>query len=129
MSRLYATGGWSSLAVWYAAARVKSDRHPELSRCLLMDGALERSGRTLNISISGNAQAICSMAEQVTGYCAQNGMDGMRISLAMEELMTLTVQENEGERSSLTCACLPCRIPSTSASAATAGILTPAGRL
>ena len=88
-----------TLAVWYLATALYHRCHPELSRFLLMDDSLERSGRTLNISIPGNTQAICSVAEQITSYCEQNGMDNlrtMRISLAMEELMTLTVQENEG---------------------------------
>lgn len=44
-------------------------------------------------------EEICSASERITGFCAANGMDGkktMRIQLALEEIMTLIAQVNEG---------------------------------
>ena len=64
-----------------------------------MDMSLEKSGNVLNFSVSSVAEEICSASERIRGFCAANGMDGkktMRLQLALEEIMTLITQVNEG---------------------------------
>ena len=88
-----------ALAVWLFATGLFHKRHPEDTRYLLMDLSLEKSGNVLNFSVSSGAEEICSASERIRGFCAANGMDGkktMRIQLALEEIMTLITQVNEG---------------------------------
>lgn len=88
-----------TLAVWLFATGVFHNMHPEGTRYLLMDLSLEKSGNVLNFSVSSVAEEICSASERIRGFCAANGMDKkktMRIQLAIEEIMTLITQVNEG---------------------------------
>lgn len=88
-----------TLAVWLFATGIFHKRHPEDTRYLLMDLSLEKSGNVLNFSVSSDAEEICGASERIKGFCAANGMDGkktMRIQLALEEIMTLITQVNEG---------------------------------
>ena len=68
-----------------------------MTRYLLMDTQLQDSGRVINFSLPGVADEICSACERITDFCGENGMspkEYMKISLSMEELMTLIVQVN-----------------------------------
>ncbi len=88
-----------TLAVWLFATGIFHKRNPEDTRYLLMDLSLEKSGNVLNFSVSSDAEEICSASERIRGFCDANGMDGkktMRIQLALEEIMTLITQVNEG---------------------------------
>ena len=88
-----------TLVVWLFATGVFHNMHPEGTRYLLMDLSLEKSGNVLNFSVSSVAEEICSASERIRGFCAANGMDKkktMRIQLAIEEIMTLITQVNEG---------------------------------
>lgn len=88
-----------TLVVWLFATGIFHKKHPEDTRYLLMDLSLEKSGNVLNFSVSSALEEICSASERITGFCAANGMDGkktMRIQLALEEIMTLIAQVNEG---------------------------------
>lgn len=87
-------------AVWFVAAGLYHRRVPEVSRFLLMDRSLEESGNVINFSVQSDNAAICDASSRITGFCEENGMllgQVMRISLAMEEIMTLIAQENGGD--------------------------------
>ena len=67
------------------------------SRFLLMDQTLEKEGRVINFSTESDDAAICSASEKITDFCEANGMEArqvMRVSLALEELMTLITNKN-----------------------------------
>lgn len=88
-----------TLIIWLFATGIFHKKHPEDTRYLLMDLSLERSGNVLNFSVSSVAEEICSASERIRGFCAANGMDGketMRVQLALEEIMTLIAQVNDG---------------------------------
>lgn len=88
-----------TLFIWLFATGFYHNRHPEDTRYLLMDMSLEKSGNVLNFSVSSVAEEICSASERITDFCASNGMDRkktMRVQLALEEIMTLITQINEG---------------------------------
>lgn len=93
-----------TLAVWLFATGIFHKMHPEDTRYLLMDLSLEKSGNVLNFSVSSVTEEICSASERIRGFCATNGMDPkktMRIQLAIEEIMTLITQVNEGVKEGL----------------------------
>lgn len=88
-----------TLFIWLFATGFYHNRHPEDTRYLLMDMSLEKSGNVLNFSVSSVAEEICSASERITDFCAVNGMNRkktMRVQLALEEIMTLITQINEG---------------------------------
>ena len=88
-----------TLIIWLFATWLFHKRHPEDTRYLLMDLSLEKSGNVLNFSVSNVAEEICSASERIMDFCAANGMDRkktMRVQLALEEIMTLITQINEG---------------------------------
>lgn len=88
-----------TLVIWLFATGIFHKKHSEDTRYLLMDLSLEKSGNVLNFSVSSVAEEICSASERIRGFCAANGMNGketMRIQLALEEIMTLIAQVNEG---------------------------------
>ncbi len=87
-----------TLAAWFAAAGIYRKRHPSHSRFLLTDNTLEEAGSVINFSVSGGSENICDASSKITDFCEENGMlpkQTMRVSLAMEELMTLISAENE----------------------------------
>jgi len=89
-----------TLLVWLFASGVSHRRHPERSRFLLAEDPLAERGSVINFSVSGSDQAICDASGRITDFCEKNGMlpkQIMRISLAMEELMTLIASQNEGD--------------------------------
>ncbi|MCM1023702.1 MAG: MATE family efflux transporter [Prevotella sp.] len=87
-----------TLAVWFVCSGIAHKRNPKLSRFLLTDNALEESGNVINFSVNGDAESICDASGRITDFCGKNGMSPkqtMRISLAMEEIMTLIAEKNE----------------------------------
>lgn len=87
-----------TLAIWYAATAIYHRAHPNYSRYFLMDDALEREGRVINFSVKADAESICDASSRITAFCEENGMTPkqiMRISLAMEEMMTVITLVNE----------------------------------
>lgn len=87
-----------TLAIWLAASGIAHKRNPKLSRFLLTDNALNESGTVINFSVNGDAENICGASGRITDFCEENGMSPkqtMRISLAMEEIMTLISEKNE----------------------------------
>ena len=83
---------------WFIATKVVSSRRKNTTRYLLLDTKLQESGRVLNFSLPGNAQEICDACETISSFCEENGMNPkeyMKISLSMEELMTLIAQVNK----------------------------------
>lgn len=88
-----------TLGAWYLAVSLYHAWHPERTRCLLMDRSLERSGRVLNFSVSGNDEDICTASDKIAGFCRDNRMEPrqvMRFALAIEEVMTMIVRANTG---------------------------------
>ena len=86
-----------TLAVWFAVTGIAHKRIKNSSRYLLEDLSLEKSGKVINFSLIGDPNDICSACEKITGFCEENGMNmkqTVRISLAMEEMLTLITQEN-----------------------------------
>lgn len=89
------------LLLWYLATQVYHRRHPEDTRYLLMDCGLEREGCVLNFSVGDEVEQICEASSRITDFCRKNGMHEkqmIRMSLAIEEIMTLIVQMNGGNR-------------------------------
>lgn len=85
-----------TLLVWLGVTRLLS-RRPHTSRYLLTDTTLDESGRILNFSLGSDDADICDASERITGFCEDNGMamkEVMRVSLAIEELMTLISHVN-----------------------------------
>ena len=88
-----------TLVIWLFATGLFHKKYPKSTRYLMMDLSLEKSGTVLNFSVSSFTEEICSASERIRGFCASNGMDRketMRIQLALEEIMTLIAQVNEG---------------------------------
>lgn len=84
-----------TLLFWFIATGIT---HKSNSRFLLMDNSLEKLGNVINFSVSGNAENICDASGRITDFCGENGMSPkqtMRISLALEEIMTLISSKNE----------------------------------
>ncbi len=87
-----------TLAAWFGASGIYRKGHPSCSRFLLTDDTLEETGSVINFSVSGDSENICDASSKITDFCEENGMlpkQTMRISLAMEELMTLISAEND----------------------------------
>lgn len=87
-----------TLLAWYAATGISHRLRSGQSRFLLMDNALEESGRVINFSVRGEDMDICDASGKITVFCEENGMlpgQVMRVSLAMEELMTVIVSANQ----------------------------------
>lgn len=86
-----------TLLVWFAATSIYHHFHKRCSRFLLMDHTLEETGRVINFSVQGNEEAICDASSKITVFCEENGMiprQVIRVSLAMEEMMTLILSVN-----------------------------------
>ncbi len=86
-----------TLAVWFVVSGIACRKKKNTSRFLLEDISLEDSGKVINFSLTGETEDICSASERITDFCGENGMNPkqtMRISLAMEEMLTLITQEN-----------------------------------
>ncbi len=85
-----------TLLFWFIATGIL---HKNRSRFLLLDHSLEQSGNVINFSVEGSTENICGASGRITDFCGENGMSPkqtMRISLAMEEIMTLIADKNEG---------------------------------
>lgn len=90
-----------TLVIWFLATGIYQRLHPECSRFLLMNNELELSGKVINFSVTGEAEEICEASSKITLFCEENGMlpkQVMRISLAMEEIMTLITTVNSSEK-------------------------------
>jgi Na+-driven multidrug efflux pump len=90
-----------TLAAAWVVTGVISSRNKNLTRPLLLDTSLDRSDSIINFSVLGVNKEICGACEKVTEFLESNGMDlkqTMRISLAMEELMTLIGMKNAPEQ-------------------------------
>ena len=86
-----------TLLLWYAATTIYHRHHPERTRYLLMDRSLEEAGQVVNFSVIGDTEQICQASQKIADFCRENQMNSrqvMRISLAIEEVMTMIVQEN-----------------------------------
>lgn len=86
--------------IWFLATGIFHRMRPQCSRFLLMDDSLERTGKVINFSVKADAEAICDASGKITDFCEKNGMRPgqiMRISLAMEEIMTLITAVNKEE--------------------------------
>ena len=83
--------------VWFFVTRAVSRKDENISRYMLMDTSLDKSGNVINFSMISDNAAICKACERITGFCEQNGMQAkqtMRVSLALEEIMTVISQDN-----------------------------------
>ena len=89
----------ATLALWYGAVSLRHRRRPERTRYLLMDRSLEEGGQVVNFSVAGDTAQICQASGRIADFCRDNRMEPrqvLRFSLAIEEVMTLIVQENPG---------------------------------
>ena len=86
-----------TILVWLCVTRVMSSRGENISRYLLVDTTLDKSGNAINFSVMNDNSEICGACERITDFCGINGMkpkQTMRVSLALEEIMTVITQEN-----------------------------------
>lgn len=87
-----------TVVAWLVAVGIASTVRPGYTRYLRLDRSLEQSGRVLNFSVSGTTETVCEASARITEFCEENGLrpdQTMGISLAMEELMTLILEENK----------------------------------
>ncbi len=92
------TGEALTLLVWFVATGIYQHFHRRCSRFLLMDRTLEETGKVINFSVQGREEDICDASSKITVFCEENGMlprQVMRVSLAMEEMMTLILSVNQ----------------------------------
>ncbi|MEI6101714.1 MAG: MATE family efflux transporter, partial [Eubacteriales bacterium] len=83
----------AALLLWLCMAKDVSHRNKNLSGILLLDDSLEKKGRTLNFSVNTEVGAICRASATILDFCESNGlssMQSMTISLAIEEVLTIT---------------------------------------
>lgn len=95
------TGELITLAVWLIATGQIHRKNDRISRYLLLDQTLEKQGRVINFSIGSDPERICDASEKIKFFCEDNGMQPgqvLRISLALEEIMTLITAINEPEQ-------------------------------
>lgn len=86
-----------TVAAWYVYTAAAHRIHPEYTRFLSMNRTFETQGRVINFSVPDDPAEICQASARISDFCQANHMDAkqsMRISLAIEELMTLVVQAN-----------------------------------
>lgn len=89
-----------ALLLWWIGIKLYQRKHQSLSKYLLMDDSLERERKVLDFSVEGSVEVICDACERISDFCEENGMSVkqvMRMSLAMEELMTMILKVN-GQR-------------------------------
>ena len=92
------TGEVLTLLAWLVATGIYQHFHRRCSRFLLMDRTLEETGKVINFSVQGKEEDICDASSKITVFCEENGMlprQVMRVSLAMEEMMTLILSVNQ----------------------------------
>ena len=90
-----------TLLIWLYASWKIQKKKGDLSRFLLLDTRLEKSGNIINFSVKSDNEDICSACEKITDFCSENGMarkQTMSVSLALEELMTLITQKNTTQK-------------------------------
>ncbi len=92
--------GW----LFVALVRIRATRKTgyPLSGILLLDDHLTREHLVLDFSIEPNVEAVCDAAERISEFCEINQMDKkllMRLSLAIEEFLTLLVQKSHDLKS------------------------------
>ena len=90
-----------TLMFWIFASAIISKKKENMTRFLLMDTTLQKSGRVINFTLPNSLEKICNASERISDFCNENGMDKkeyMKIRLSMEELMTLITKVN-GETS------------------------------
>ena len=86
-----------TVGMCYIVTGFISRRHEDFSRFLLIDSSIEKRGSLINFSVVSDNAAICDACEKVTKFCGDNGMppkQKVRISLSLEELMTLVTLKN-----------------------------------
>lgn len=88
-----------TLLIWLAVVLRISMKNPILSRLLLLDDTLEKSGNAVEFSVGSDPVQIVEASRRITGFCdAHNMTDGqtMRISLAIEEILTVMAEKSFG---------------------------------
>lgn len=86
-----------TIAVWFPVTWLLAKGDKMKSRFFLMDRTLEKAGRVINFSMVSDTEKICDACERITSFCEANGMKArqtMRVSLALEEMMTLVTNVN-----------------------------------
>ena len=86
-----------TLAAALAITGVIRRRNRNLSPVVLLDTGPEKSDGIINFSVTGTNEEICDACRKVTDFLKANGIDikrTTRISLAMEEIMTLIGMKN-----------------------------------
>lgn len=90
-----------TLLLWLGAVLILRSRKKELSPILLLDDMLEKSGNAMDFSVKSNPDEICYASQRITEFCEDNNMTAkqtMRISLAIEEIMTAMAEKSMGGR-------------------------------
>ena len=86
-----------TIVTWLFITKVLSGNKENISRYMLVDTTLDKSGNVINFSMISDNEAICDACERITAFCEHNGMhpkETMRVSLALEEIMTVISQNN-----------------------------------
>lgn len=75
----------------------KTERY--VSRYLLLDDYLERTGKVLDFSIPPDMDRVCDASEQIKDFCADNDMSikqTVKLGLAIEELLNVIIEKSPG---------------------------------
>lgn len=93
----FACGEIITVLLWLILSGFIYRKNRSLSRYLLLDDVLEREGKVIDFSVEGTAEAICDASSRITEFCEKNAMAAkqiMRISLSIEEILTIIMQKN-----------------------------------
>lgn len=90
-----------TLLLWLGVVSIQHSGKQELSPILLLDDILEKNGKAIDFSVKSNPDEICYASQRITEFCEDNNMTArqtMRISLAIEEIMTAMAEKSMGGR-------------------------------
>ncbi|MDO5146505.1 MAG: MATE family efflux transporter [Eubacteriales bacterium] len=92
---------FATIGVWFVCFMLRKKLRHEKQDILMLPDDFDND-KILNFSVLGTAEDICKSCERVSEFCEELGMSQkkiMRISLSMEELMTMIVDANDAAAS------------------------------
>jgi len=92
-----------TLVIIHIVTYIVSNKNKALSKLLLLDDTLDREGKIINFSVSNDIESVMDASVKIGDFCESNEFSPkqqMMVSLAIEEMLTLTLQKcfDESER-------------------------------
>ncbi|MCL2633112.1 MAG: MATE family efflux transporter [Oscillospiraceae bacterium] len=97
------SGIFTLLIIHVILTRIKL-KNKDLSFPLLLNQRLEKQGKYISLSVEGNVQKACEAAQKIGEFCEENSLSSekvMLISLSIEEMITLIINNNKKKISSI----------------------------